>query len=167
MARWRLTGKHYLMVPGTHWRYEETDRDTGERNEVTFPVGRFLDPENPRDCRSAGECIVCNAADKATRGDWVFTGDPTPNMEPLDEEAEAITAALRPKWEHPIDTLPSSMSGEESNFMNRLMAAAATAAGAKPSIDPEAFMKLQAQVTQLMDENATLKAAPAPSARRA
>lgn len=169
MARWRLTAKHYLVVPGTRWRYEETDRDSGERNEVTFDVPRFLDPDNPRDCRSVGECVVTHDA-TPQRGDWPFSGDPTPDMEPLDEEAQAITDRLRPKWEHPIDTLPGSgaMSDGESRFMEMLMKAAGAAANTAPGVDPDAFAKLQAQVAALMEENAKLKAPPeAPSARRA
>lgn len=170
MARWRLTATHYLMVPGTNWRYEETDRDTGERNEVTFPVGRHLNPENGRDCRSPEGCVVTHDAQPA-RGDWVFKGDPTPDMEPLDAEAQAITDRLRPKWEHPIESLPGtgSMSEGESRFMEMLMKAAGNANPPVPSIDPEAFAKLQAQVAALMEENASLKAGPKaePARRRA
>ena len=47
MARWKLTQKHYLMVPGTKWEYVENDRSTGRPIRKTYDVPLFLDPEDP------------------------------------------------------------------------------------------------------------------------
>jgi len=44
-------------------------------------------------------------------------------MEPLNAAAEAISAALRPVWEHPIETLPvnGGMDSKELQFMKAMM----------------------------------------------
>ena len=44
---------------------------------------------------------------KGNPSDYVFEGDPYPDMDPLDEEAEVISESLQEKWRHPIDTLPA------------------------------------------------------------
>lgn len=108
MARWRLTGKHYLNVPDNDWEYKETSRDTGRQATKRFPVPRHLDPDYPGDHTppGSGEIIVCYEG-KGQPADQVFYGDPTPEMEPLDDEAEALTKARRPHWQHPIDSLPA------------------------------------------------------------
>ena len=97
MARWRLTEKAYLRVPGTEYDYKETDEQTGTVNRVVFPVPRFLDPEDGRLCRSP-EGLVCAHAGSQKKGDWVFEGPPIMGMEPLDAEAEAITAEMQESW---------------------------------------------------------------------
>lgn len=105
MARWKLQLPHYLKVPGTRWELKQINQGDGEEERVLFDVPRYLHPDNPRDCRSPEGCVV--AYSNQRRGDWVFFGDPTPDMEPLDEEAEKITERLRPKWSHAIDDLPA------------------------------------------------------------
>lgn len=105
MARWRLQTPHYLKIPGTKWELKQQDRDSGEEERVQFDVPRYLHPENPRDCRSPEGCVV--AYSNQRRGDWLFIGDPTPDMEPLDEEAERISDRLRPTWINAIDDLPA------------------------------------------------------------
>jgi hypothetical protein len=168
MARWKLTAKHYLNVPGTFWRHEETSRDTGERIEQMYPVPKHLDPDDPRQQNRQGEVIVCLEG-KGERGDIIFTGKPTPDMEPIDDEAEAITAIERPKWQDPIETLPMNGDFSQSLFtmlQNKLDAAAT--AQSLPSVDPAAFVLMQEQLATLMDRNAELEAnaAGAPKTTR-
>src|SRR5881392_1048059 len=93
MARWRLKDKHYLSVPGIEWEYQETDRETGRRARKIFTVPLYLDPEIQADWNypEEGAIIVSTKFDPAHRRDIVFTGPPTPDMEPVDDEAEAIT----------------------------------------------------------------------------
>lgn len=106
MARWKLIDKHYLNVPGTKWRHEETSQASGEKTEVEYKVPKYLDPDDPKFQNRDGEVIVCHAG-KGEKGDIIFEGTPTNAMEPVDDEAEEITSALRPSWDHPIDSLPS------------------------------------------------------------
>lgn len=133
MARWRLRGPHYLHIVDpdsgdrTKWQYEEQSRETGKMARKQFIVPYLLDP---RDSRS-GEMYVC-WEDKGDRGDITFFGDPTPDMEPMDDEAEAVTASMEEEWAHPIDSLPANggMNEKESAFMEAMMKAFGGAANA-------------------------------------
>lgn len=114
MARWRLLQPHYLNVKDldgepVEWQYEETNRDTGRRARKRFPVPLLLDPNDPgfHKPRGGGQITVCQPG-KGTVNDYEFVngdgspGLPTPEMEPMDDEALAITEAQRPKWKHPM-----------------------------------------------------------------
>ena len=92
MARWRLTQKHYLNVPGTEFEYRETTH-YGKQIKKNFPVPMFLDPENPGDCNynqdgesrsgnsnTPGEIIVAWADGTERPRDIIFTGSPTLDM---------------------------------------------------------------------------------------
>lgn len=130
MARWRLTEPHYLNVPvlpdGTkiEWEHKETAKETGRTKRTLYAVPMLLDPKDPADHNYPGEIIVA-LEEGALRGDIIFVGPPTPGMEPLDEEAEAISASHRKRWEHPIESLApnGAMSEAESAFMERMMSA--------------------------------------------
>lgn len=162
MARWRLTHSHYLNVPGTEWEYKETDRTTGRQARKVFPVPLLLNPEDPADCNYPGEIIVSY---RANGRDIVFVGPPTPDMEPLDEEAQAISDKERPKWQHPIDSLASQGYSQSllDDFMRQMddiqkgKRAKAAAPVSTSGIDPAAFAALQAQVQGLMEQNAMLQ----------
>lgn len=170
MARWSLRNPHYLNTPGNEWMQEETDRETGRVNRKIFPVPRLLDPGNPRDQNRDGEVVVCYEG-KGLPQDIVFLGEPTPEMEPLDDEAKQISEGLRAKWEHPIDTLPANggMNEQESAFMQTLMKSFAQAQPAANTSVPKAdFDALKAQVEELLAQNKALaEKAATPTARRA
>lgn len=166
MARWRLTAKHYLPVAGTEYEYKETNRDTGRQVRKVFEVPLYLDPDQPSDWtdRVNGEIIVSNG-EGAERSDIIFQGNPTPDMEPLDDEAEAISAALRQKWEHPIESLPANggMNENEKAFMENMMAAFAKASGeptavSAKGVDNDRLVKLEEQLAALAEQNAKLQA---------
>src|SRR5882672_3560161 len=97
MARWRLTAAHYLNVPGTEWEQKETSRETGRQIRKIYPVPLHLDPDDPTAQNRDGEVIVAHEGSEK-KGDYIFTGPPTPDMEPLDDEAESLTKAERPRW---------------------------------------------------------------------
>lgn len=109
MARWKLTEDHYLNVRrvrkgATEWEYRETDRTSGEEERVRFVVPLYCEKE----------WIVCakgseHPEDNGRIGPVIFDGEaiPGPAMEPLDDEAKAISASLEHKWIHPIDNIPS------------------------------------------------------------
>lgn len=173
MARWRLRSAHYLNVVSrwgekVEWEYSETSRDTGRRARKLFPVPLMLDTNNAADYNYPGEIIVCKPGTGSPL-DIEFLGDPTPDMEPLDEEAEAISASLRPRWEHPIDSLApnGAMNAAEKAFMDSMMRAFAqsTSQSILPvntiTVDKDEFEKLKTQVEALS------KAAEPAAARRA
>lgn len=171
MARWSLRNSHYLNVPGNEWMHEETDRETGRRNRKMFPVPQLLDPNNPQDqnYRELGQIVVCHEGKGESR-DIIFLGEPTPDMEPLDDEAEKISESLRSKWEHPVDSLPANggMNEQESAFMKAMMASFAQNAAPNTSVPQADFDALKAKVEELVAQNAALKAEKdTPTARRA
>lgn len=124
MARWRLLQPHYLKTEDEIYEYKETNRDTGRQATKKYEVPRLFDPNNPADCDRNGECIVCHKG-KGQRGDFVFFGPPTPDMEPLDDEAKKISAEWEKKWERPIESLPGDFSQSLiSEFEKKMLEAA-------------------------------------------
>jgi hypothetical protein len=156
MARWKLTADHYLNVPGTEWEYKETDRTSGRQGRKIFNVPLYLEEDN----------IVCYG--EAKQGEYTFIGEPTPDMEPLDDEAEKISAALRPKWIHPIESLSGNNYSQSliAAFEKQMASAAAGQAVSAKGIDPDEFAKLKEQVAELAKKNAELQAEAEPKAVR-
>lgn len=167
MARWRLLSPHYLNTVDNQWEYKELDRNTGRQARKVYNVPRLFNPDDPGDFNSpgSGEVIVCYDG-KGQPRDHIFTGPPTPEMEPLDDEARTISGKESPKWVHPIESLPGQ--GYNDGLLAALqkqldaMARGQVAQPAAPTpvggIDPDAFAKLQAQVAELMEANAALQA---------
>lgn len=169
MARFRLRCGHYLNIIDNYsgeqveWIYEETDRTSGRTNRKKYHVPMLLDPET----------IVTTKADAAFPTDTVFFGEPTPDMEPLDEEAEELVASLRDKWEHPIDSLPAQggMNQQEQAFMASMMESFAKQIGAAlpqqpqavPGVSVEEFEAMKKQLAELLAEKS---AAPTAVGRR-
>lgn len=179
MARWRLTQPHYLNVPGTEWEYKETDRTSGRQGRKIFDVPLLLDPNDSTCYNYPGECVVSDGNHPGPK-DYIFLGPPTPDMDPMDDEAEKISASLADKWKHPIESLPGQGYSQSllADFQTQLAAAMAQTPIQKVagpvsagSVDPAAFAALQEQVAQLMARNAELEAEkpakPEPVARRA
>lgn len=178
MARWKLAVSHYLNVPGTEWEYSEADRSTGRPVRRKFSVPRLLDIRDPQDWtnkwgnndNAEGEIIVCHEG-KGEPKDVVFIGDPSPDMIPVDDEAIAITNALKPKWEMRPEILPGDYSQSlVDKFQIQMQDADAKAREAgNANVD-----KVLNAMTELMQQNAMLIASlankPAPntdSVRRA
>lgn len=174
MARWRLRNPHYLNIlnpktgRSTEWEYQETDQFSGETDRQVFAVPKLLDTADPKCFNYPGQIIVCLAdVEGKKRGepaDIVFFGEPTPEMQPFDEEAEQISASMQGKWTHPIDTLPvnGGMNANESAFMEQMMAAFAKIAGggiapvsAGPTAEEFAAMKAQLDEMRAIMSNAT------------
>ena len=145
--RWSLRNAHYLNVEqltdGTRveWEHKETARESGRTVRKLFPVPMLLDPKEPRDCNYPGEIIVAHRVDGAhnQRDDYVFKGEPTPEMESLNPAAQAISDSLQHKWQHPIDTLPANggMNEREMAFFEQLMKNFATNAQPQPAVVPD------------------------------
>ncbi len=178
MARWRLRTGHYLntiiqeddkIVAGAQWEYKEQDRGTGKAARKMYNVPQLLDPNDPADCNYPGEIIVANDFDRAFPKDIVFKGEPTPDMEPLDDAAEALSNSLRHKWEHPIETLPvnGGMSSDEQAFMAKMMQSFASVQQAAPApnagVSVEEFEALKKQLAEM---KALLEQKPASTIQR-
>lgn len=122
MARWKLTESHYLLVPEHYWEQMETDRDTGKQKRKKYPVPTHLNPKDPSDwthrtgldvsrggsVHADGDIVVSWAkgytferddgvkftckVESDDKRDHIFVGSPTPGMDPVDDEAKAISA---------------------------------------------------------------------------
>jgi hypothetical protein len=160
MARWKLTEPHYLNSPDCYWEQTETDRESGKQKRKKYMVPIHLNPNDPSDWNyksgqqhisqggnafTDGDIIVCHEG-KGEPRDIVFTGDPTPGMEPIDDEAKKISADMCDKygWLKPKD---------ERTFADTMLEKLADRSGA---IDPNVaemskqlgeVMTLLAQVT--------------------
>lgn len=165
MARWRLENAHYLSVPGNEWVYEEQSRSSGKAARQRFTVPQYLDPRDGADHNYPGEIIVAHAESKAYPRDIIFVGPPTPDMTPLDEEAEKITEELQPTWQHPIESLPGQYSQSLITAFENQIGELMKSGQAKPvslstgSVSEADFKALQEQVAALMAKNAELAAA--------
>ena len=172
MARWRLTQKHYLNVPGTVFEYKETTH-YGRQIKKDFPTGLFLDPESPVDCNynadgetrsfgsnQPGEIIV--AWDDGTQKprDIIFVGPPTLDMVPLDDAAKAASAEMAPGWGRAY----ISDMDEEGGYTNRLLneltetlnSFNASAKPSTPAVEDERIKGLEAQVNAMLEMNKAL-----------
>lgn len=150
MARWKLTAAHYLPVPGNEWEQKEIDQQTGKQARKVYIVPMYLDPKDKADLNYPADDMIVVAQGAHLPRDIIFTGDPTPDMEPLDEEAEKITAKRKPYWSHPIDDLPGSGHSYAEARMQEFegQIAAIIAKQATPRA-PEATSKLEAEVSRL------------------
>lgn len=165
--RWKLRQAHYLNTPGQVWEYSEIDRTTGRPKRTQFPVPRLLDPMDPNDWTEKvvsnlgkiidGSVVVCYEG-KGLPTDVVFTGDPTPDMEPLDEEAVALSKSFAPKWKHPIESLPAGGYAQvlQSQFEGELTKLMAN--NNKPA-QVEGMTELLTAITAMMKQNQEMMAA--------
>jgi hypothetical protein len=177
MARWKLMDAHYLAVPETEWEYRETNRETGRQARKVYEVPLHLDPKNQADWNYPADeaIIVSDRFDPKYPRDHVFRGTPTPDMEPLDDEAQAISDAERKNWIHPIEALNMTYSESRLSEFERGIAellskgvpklSSTPQATSLSGIDPEAFERLQQQVATLMERNAELEKAAKPTRR--
>jgi len=167
MARWRLTAPHYLNGTGTTWEYRETDRATGKQVRRAFDVPRLVDPQDPGDWtvtripKEDGDVIVCDGVNPGPN-DLIWKGDPTPDMVPMDEDAEAKSAKFAGRWNHPIDSLPGTYS---QSLLDGLQGEFAKAMAGNKSAAPEGMTELLQAMTAMMQQNAQLLAALAPQRR--
>jgi len=167
MARWRLTEAHYIYghppdLEITEWEYKEMDRANGRERRKRFKVPFYFDVDT----------VVCYEG-RGLPTDSVFEGEPTPGMEPLDEEAKGISAKHAHKWVHPIDSLPgqgfsasllSSLENQITELSKQLPSAPVPVAQA--GVSKEEFEALKSQLAELMAQNAELQADKAEGRRR-
>jgi hypothetical protein len=173
MARWKLTDGHYLNVPGIEWEYKESDRETGRSARKVYNVPLYLNPKNREDWNYPQDeaIIVTDKEDRAHPRDILFVGPPTPDMEALDDEAQAISQKYIDSgaWKHPIEALNMTYSQSIlSEFEMQIAQHLAGVAKQQPlppnvsvkGVDPADFAKMQEQVAALMEENMRLKSQP-------
>lgn len=167
--RWRLTSAHYLNVPtlpdGTRveWEHKETNMMNGRSVRKLHSVPMLLNPNDAADHNYPGEIIVTHLIEGARipSQDYIFTGDPTPEMEPLNDEAQEITDRLRAKWDAP----PMSeeglaragvLNGAEQRFLDAMTKAfSGVMPQANQSVPKEQYDALLERVTALESKTAS------------
>lgn len=90
MARWKLIGEQsaYLKTnPPSIYTVRETDTVSGKTAQKVYEVPTEVSP---------GATLSDGAG--AHEEDIIFLGDPTPDMYPLDAEAQAITEEMQHRW---------------------------------------------------------------------
>lgn len=172
MARWRVTAKHYINArqfgEPTQWVREETNRDTGRAFRRTFDVPLYIDPEDPI-CinKNLGICVVASEGSEMP-GDIILLGPPTPDMEPMDDDARKVTAAESAKWKDPINALPIHI-GEDfgAQLLNMLTAQMNTVAKVPNTslagAGPSDIAELKALLAEQQKQIAALMGAQHPS----
>jgi hypothetical protein len=105
MARFKLKAAHYLNVEDTFWERVEINLQTGKQARQRVPVPMYFNPEWD------GDVFIALKGTKAHPGDYIFTGHITPDMEPLDDEAQELQANYLRSYsgEHPIESLPGTL----------------------------------------------------------
>lgn len=168
-ARWKLMQPHYLNIPGTTWEYRETDRTTGRPIRREFKVPTFLHPEdssywNYKTSPDEGYIAVANAASEEFPKDFIYEGEPTPDMEPLNDEARAISASFAKKWgAGPIEGLPSQMGGYSQSLLDDLQRQAAEAQAKPQTTTVEGMTEMLTALTAIMKQNSEVLAELAAS----
>jgi len=159
MARWKLLNAHYLNIKGNTWVYSEVDRVTGRPIKREFEVPQLLDPAsdptvwNYRNGMDDGEVIVSHKESPDYPRDYIFRGDPTPDMLPLDDEAREISASFAGRWKHPIENMNVSYSQSLIDGFHEDMKTIQAKAEAGPNADIKALTEA---VTQMAQMQATL-----------
>lgn len=172
---WRLRADHYLNVPNTFFVQRVADEQTGEQIEHRYPVPRLLQLSDPKACNAGPETILVST-DKAAKlinaRMWIFDGEPTPDMEPQNEAAEALSESLRHKWLKPFDELPA-IGGTGVNFAAELQTALAAVLSAAqgqstavPTTSPDVIAVMQKQIEEMSATIAKLTGtAPEPATK--
>lgn len=160
MARWKLATAHYLNSPGTEWAYMEVSRTTRRQERRVFTVPLLIDPQDPISWTNRwgtkddeeGECIVCHEG-KGERTDIVFTGDPTPDMIPLDEEAEKLSASFAAKWKVSHAT---TLGAHSQSIISTLEERVGEAASRPTATTVDGLDTFISTVSELVKQNAIL-----------
>jgi hypothetical protein len=176
MARWKVTAKHYVHAEQygqpTEWERQETNVQTGRMFRKTYKVPMFIDPDDPF-CvnKFEGICVVARAGTEKP-GDIVFTGPPTPDMEPLDADAQAETDEHKHKWINPIDSLAPEIGGDFGKQILALLERQLDAAGrpqpavslaGASSADIESLKSIVAKQQEMINQLMS-RAGPEPTA---
>jgi hypothetical protein len=172
MARWRLRCNHYLnVVERWEWEYKQVNRKTGREDRMRWQVPRLLDVKEPSDWTSKpdgvsvarggsfdevdGIIVVCHEG-KGKPGDIEFRGDPTPDMDPLDDEARAISASFGDRWAYKPESAEISHSQSLIERFDVEMAATRDKANAPQQLVIPGLEDLVKQMALIIASNAEL-----------
>lgn len=165
MARWKLTASHYLSVKGTQWEQIEVDRMTGKQIRKQYEVPLQLDIDdtslwngnilrNPRGEVLGGDIVVAYADGAHEPADYLFRGDPTPDMFPLDDEARKISSKFEAKW----NAAPDEEVTYGRRMIERIEEVGQRQAEEARTMKVEGLQEILKGMSDLMAQNAALMA---------
>lgn len=160
--QWRLRSPHYLNSPGITWEQTEVSRETGRQARKSHVVPLLIDPADPSQCNGDGDCVVYHSVEgaRAPKRATEFLGDPTPEMEPMNDAAQAISDSLESRWSKSFETFDITNSGEQYSEalvrgLEKALSEAIKNAGGVPQatnqvvVDRDEFESLKAKVAEL------------------
>lgn len=171
MARWRLNSPHYLNVKEldgepVEFRYTEQSLTTMRNRSRAFPVPLYLDPKDPTLINSEDGIVVSDGNHPGPK-DYIFLGDPTPEMMPIDDEAEAISEKHRSRWINPVEAFNTGQDYSQSllqTLERQIEAINRVAPGAQPvPVSNDQLAKVLERLAAIEAENVELRAAQVPS----
>lgn len=142
MARFRLKAKHYIWIKGCQWEHKEVS-DDGRQVRKMYDVPMYLDPEQLGDWNGPDGVYVSTREDPKYPRDHILLGPCTIDMEPLDDEAQALRDKI-PPGEHPIDSLPGTFAETLMDKLSKQVLAVGAQAQAETQVGA-----LERQVAEL------------------
>lgn len=163
MARWRLVASHYLTVEGTSWEQVEVDQMSGKQIRKRYPVPLQLsidDPSlwndniirNPRGEVLGGDIVVAYKDKAHAANDYLFTGKPTPDMFPLDDEAKEISAELETEWK----MAPDAELSYGRRLVDRVQEEQAAIEAKESTVKIDGLSEILQTMNTMMQQNAAL-----------
>ena len=156
MARWQLSEHHYIHalppdLEAVEWEYKEIDRTSGRERRRRYIVPMYCEKET-----------IVSRKHSLQRGDFLYEGEPTGAMTPLDKEAEEISAKYAHKWNMPQDfTVGMSFNDALLDMLQKQFSAAAAGSTPEPvavvGVSRKEFEALQKQLESIMVQNSELQ----------
>lgn len=163
MARWKLVSSHYLTVQGTFWEQVEVDQMTGKQVRKRYDVPLQLDIadtslwndniiRNPRGEILGGDIVVAYADMEHKSSDYLFKGQPTPDMFPLDDEARAISEKYVEGWK----AAPSEEVSYGRKLIERMEEHQANVDAKAQNVKIEGLDEILRSMAAMMEQNSAL-----------
>lgn len=164
MARWKLREAHYIhgVRDGARaeWVYKEINRANGREIQKKFPVPMHLDPKIEVDWTHRdhpmedGYIVVALEGTTDTHDIIIDRKSVTPGMEPMDDEARAITAQVM------ANVVPIEGGSPDATYSENLLdkfimqlADASSTAGAAQAQNIQGLGEVLKAMTQMMEQN--------------
>lgn len=163
MARWKLVASHYLTIEGTWWEQVEVDQMSGKQIRKRYSVPLQLDIDdpslwndnivrNPRGEVLGGDIVVAYKDKEHLTHDYIFTGNPTPDMFPLDDEAREISAEFEGTWK----MAPSEELTYGRRLVDRVQEEQAAIEAKESTVKIEGLSEVLQSMSAMMQQNAAI-----------
>lgn len=164
MARWKLREAHYINAirdgQSAEWVYKEINRANGREIQKKYQVPMHLDPKIEVDWTHRdhpmedGYIVVALAGTTDTHDIIIERKSVTPGMEPMDDEARAISAQVMSKVVPIEGGNPDATYSENllDKFISQLADASSTA-GQVQTQQAQGLGEVLKAMTQMMEQN--------------